>query len=157
MHCFLRTWQADSAADAQEWLSVLQMVCKIVLSEDEKASQATMEDDAELLAAPLHEELDLDTKKVRLRASNVLSLIGLTLFVGWQNEETSYDMMTMSGSNLARQRSFTNLILMEGPLLTMSHSKVWKEWRKRWFVLSRDHLRIFKSKQDTRSGYVLYL
>jgi hypothetical protein len=77
--------------------------------------------------------------------------------VGWQNEETSYDMMTMSGSNLARQRSFTNLILMEGPLLTMSHSKVWKEWRKRWFVLSRDHLRIFKAKQDTRSGYVLYL
>lgn len=66
-------------------------------------------------------------------------------------------MMTMSGSNLARQRSFTNLILMEGPLLTMSHSKVWKEWRKRWFVLSRDHLRIFKSKQDTRSGYALYL
>ena len=65
MHCFLRTWQADSAADAQEWLSVLQMVCKIVLSEDEKANQATMEDDAEPLSAPLHEELDLDTKKVR--------------------------------------------------------------------------------------------
>jgi hypothetical protein len=41
------------------------MVCKIVLSEDEKANQTTMEDDVEPLTTPLHEELDLDTKKVR--------------------------------------------------------------------------------------------
>jgi hypothetical protein len=69
------------------------------------------------------------------------------------NEEMQYEMMTMSGTDLTRQRSYTKLTLLEGPLLTMSHSKVWKEWRKRWFVLTRDHLRIFKTKNDARIGY----
>lgn len=72
-----------------------------------------------------------------------------------QSEEEHAELlmaMTLSASGLARQRSLSAIPALEGSLLTMSHSKVWKEWRKRWFTLTKDHLRVYKSKQDARMG-----